>query len=377
MSSRISILGMGWVTPLGCDLDDVWARMMSGHVAEPKPLANPETGRIHHYAAVPPKLVEHLGRNPRLRRASPISYFSVAAGLAALQHAGVTVDAAFSAGTAVIFAVSSGSVVYTRKFYEGVVKNGANTASPMLFPETVYNAPASHLAAQLGIDGYSYTVVGDNSVGLAALKLAEQLLLAGEVDHCLVVGAEEIDWVLCEAYRDWRFAGSAAPPIPYAKHPTGALLAEGAGAVLLSRNSGLAAVAKIHDGCSFDSRTEAAVAARQVIRELHAGGESDCVVASANGSWTDAAEAIALSSARLICPKIALGEALGASALWQVISGVLALRKGELPSLAIVGENAPTGIVREPRRTLTLTSATVLATGLNQQASGLVLRKVS
>src|SRR4051812_43767563 len=258
MSRRISISGMGWVTPLGSDLDLVWERLMNGDRAEPKGLANPETGRIHHYAAVPPKLVEHLGRNPRLRRASPISYFSVAAGLAALEHAGITVDPDFSARTAIIFAVSSGSVVYTRKFYEGVVKNGANTASPMLFPETVYNAPASHLAAQLGIDGYSYTVVGDNSVGFSALKLAEQLLLAGEADHCLVVSAEEIDWVLCEAYRDWRFAGSASPAVPYSKHPTGALLAEGAGAILLSRGQGLAEVPQIHDGQPFTNRTEAA-----------------------------------------------------------------------------------------------------------------------
>ncbi len=214
----------------------------------------------------------------------------------------------------------------------------------MLFPETVYNAPASHLAAQLGIDGYSYTLVGDNSVGLGALKLGEQLLRAGEVDYCLVVGAEEIDWVLCEGYRDWRF---------------GALLAEGAGAVLLTRGPGLVEVAQIHDGVSFASRAEAVRATAQVWRDLQAGDASDCVIGSANGSWTDRVEAAALPrDADVFSPTHALGEALGASALWQVVAGALALRKQELPS----------------RGSLPLKTACVLSAGVNQQASGLILR---
>jgi 3-oxoacyl-(acyl-carrier-protein) synthase len=340
----ISIAGLGWVTPLGAGLDEVWARLMRGDVAEAKPLTNPETGRVHQYAPIPPNLVEHLGRQPRLRRASPIAYYSVAAGLAALQHAGLAMTPEIAARTAVLFAISSGSVVYTRKFFEGVVKSGANAASPMLFPETVYNAPASHLAAQLGIDGYSYTLVGDNSIGLGALKLGEQLLISGEVDYCLVVGAEEIDWVLCEGYSDWRF---------------GALLAEGAGAVLLTRGPGLVEIAQIHDGVSFASRAEAVGATARVWEELQAGGVSDLVIGSANGSWTDRVEAAALPrDTAVFSPKLALGEALGASALWQVIAGALALQKRALPLCDAVR----------------FQTACVISTGVNQQASGLVLQ---
>jgi len=88
------------------------------------------------------------------------------------------------------------------------VKQGASAASPLLFPETVYNAPASHLSAQLGLDGACYTLVGDSTIGLTALKFAEQLLALGDVDRCVVVACEEIDWILCEAYRDWRLAGT-------------------------------------------------------------------------------------------------------------------------------------------------------------------------
>ncbi|MEI6736711.1 MAG: GNAT family N-acetyltransferase [Actinomycetes bacterium] len=81
---------------------------------------------------------------------------------------------------AIVFGVSSGGVQYTRRFYEQIVKQGANAASPLLFPETVYNAPASHLAAMLGVDGATYTLVGDGTVGLQALEFGAQLIAAAE-----------------------------------------------------------------------------------------------------------------------------------------------------------------------------------------------------
>ncbi len=373
----IFIAGMGWVTPLGADLDAVWTRLMRGDVAEGTELRNPETGRLHHFASVPSGLVAHLGREPRLRRASPISYYAVAAGLAAIAQAGLSISPEVAAQMAVIFAVSSGSVVYTRKFYEGIVKKGADAASPLLFPETVYNAPASHLAAQLGLDGITYTVVGDSSVGLTALKLAEQLLLGGDALFCLVVGAEEVDWVLCDAYRDWRFTADATSNeegVPW----SGALLAEGAGALLLTREPTELALQTIHDGASFGNRAEAKEAMQRVTAELAAGLLADCVIGSANGSWTDSAEAQALAThqltAPLFCPKLQMGEALGASALWQVIAAALALQTGHLPGGWALGDST---LSASSSPSCDLRTALVLSTGLNQQASGLIVRKAA
>ena len=352
------LTGMGWVTPLGAGLDEVWARLMAGDTAEVKTIANPETGRGLAYAPVPMKLVEALGRNPRLRRASAISYFAVAAGLAALENAGITMTPELAAQTAVVFAISSGGVAYTRRFYEQLVKQGANAASPLLFPETVYNAPASHFAAQLGIDGASYTLVGDSSVGLAAMKFAEQLLDTGDLAQVVVVGSEEMDWVLCEAYRDWRLArgGDAGS--------RGALLEEGAAAVVLARE-GRTKIAALHDGVSVFRRRDAGRALDRVFADLMGKCAVDAIIGCANGTFADRAESAAIAHH---CPKAAayfpqrvFGEALGASALMQVIVGALALAKGGLPG----GEE----------RGATLKTALISTLGFNQQASGLVLAR--
>jgi len=345
MSAKIA--GFGWVTPLGMGLDEVWRRIAEGDVAEIKYAANPESGRMHPYAPVPMKMVESLGRNPRMRRSSAISYFAVAAGLAALENAGIAMTPEAAGKTALVFGISSGGVIYSRKFYEQIVKQGANAASPLLFPETVYNAPASHLAAHLGIDGASYTLVGDSSVGLAALKFGEQLLALGDLDRVVVVGSEEMDWVLCEAYRDWRLTRAEA------ESKSGALLAEGAAAVVLAREGSID-VPAIHPGVPFFRRRDAAPAIDRAYSELLAGKPADIVIGSANGTFVDGMERAAIArhcpGAECIFPKRSLGEALGAGALMQVVTAALALQhQGK-------------------------TSALVSSIGFNQQASCALLK---
>src|SRR5207247_10228762 len=113
---------------------------------------------------------------PRLRRASVISRFAAAAGLDALRAANVKLDPQNAARTALIFAISNGGVIYTNRFYRDAVDAAAQSASPLLFPETVFNATASHLAAILGVTGATYTVVGDGAVGLLAINMAEDLM---------------------------------------------------------------------------------------------------------------------------------------------------------------------------------------------------------
>src|SRR3712207_5709483 len=132
-------------------------------------------------------------------------------------------------------AVSNGGVIYTKRFYHEVVESGAQAASPLLFPETVFNAPASHLAAILGVTGASYTLVGDSAVGILAMKMAEDLMENPAIERCLVVAAEEADWLLCDAYSRWRLARKEPPIEVFAEKPRGTILSEGAGAIVLAR----------------------------------------------------------------------------------------------------------------------------------------------
>jgi 3-oxoacyl-(acyl-carrier-protein) synthase len=372
---NVRIGGMGWVTPLGSGVSEVWYRLLDGEVAAAETISSPLNPRSYPAYRVPAAALAAAPAHPRLRRSSAISRFAVVAGFAALEAAQLKLDAATAERTAVIFAVSNGGVIYTKRFYHDVVASGAQAASPLLFPETVFNAPASHLAAILGITGASYTLVGDGAVGLLALKMAEDLLVNPAIDRCLVVGAEEADWLLCDAYHRWHLLRESAPAEPFHPRPRGMMVSEGAGAVLVDRTGGVL-IEQIDAGCNFRRQREAAACVEQIFGRLDAADE-DVVIASANGTFIDSAEASAIrrhcAGASVYSPKAALGESVGASTFWQVICAAQSLRTGELPPLPNPPEQTAVRLSPERQQDLQPRRALVSVCGMNQQVAGLSL----
>ena len=358
---RLRIAGMGWVTPLGSGLEEVWRRLVKGETAVPESISSP-LGPDYPAFRVPAAATAQAPAHPRLRRSSAISKFAAVAGLAALAEANVKLDEKSASRTALIFAVSNGGVIYTKRFYHDIVESGAQAASPLLFPETVFNAPASHLAAILGITGASYTLVGDGAVGTLALKMAEDLMAGDGLDYCLVVGAEEADWLLCDAYHKWRLLRAKPPVEPFQKPPRGMIVSEGAGAILLGR-TGRVQIEKIAAGTNFKKQREAAECVDQVFAELCA-TPPDLVAASANGTFIDEAEQAAIRAhcprAKIYAVKGALGDSVGASSLWQTICATQSLISGQVPLSYPAAEGA-----EAPK------SAVVSTCGLNQQVAGL------
>jgi len=242
---------------------------------------------------------------------------------------------------------------------------------------TVFNAPASHLAAILGITGATYTLVGDGAVGLLATKMATDLMANDDdaLDYCLVVGAEEVDWLLCDAYRKWRLLRLEPPVEPFGEVARGTILSEGAGAILLARD-GAIKIESAHAGGRYRKRAEAEEMLKRILSELTETG-TGLVIASANGTFVDKAEWRAVSQvmpdAIVYTAKPALGESVGAGGLWQIIVGSRALRDGKLPPLLHVTSKIPLRISTSSPVSASAPRAIVLSCGLNQQIAGLRL----
>jgi 3-oxoacyl-(acyl-carrier-protein) synthase len=373
----LAIAGMGWVTPLGNGVDQVWERLLRGDEATSTVISEQVGDRSYRAFRVPESALTGLA-HPRLRRASVISRFAAVAGLEAVEGAGVKVDSQNAERIALIFAISNGGVIYTKRFYRDVVESGAQSASPLLFPETVFNAPASHLASILSVSGTTYTLVGDGAVGLLAIKMAEDVMTDESLDYCLVVGTEEIDWLLCDAYRRWRLLRSAPPIEPFSKQKRGMILSEGAGAILLARE-GPVTIERAHPGGCYNKRAEAAEILKTILRDLNQ-TETDFVISSANGTFIDQAEQGALErvipDAIIYTAKPALGESVGASGLLQVILGAQALRHRELPPVLHADPNISLRLSRSRTPLTRARQGIILSSGVNQQVAGLRLTMV-
>jgi 3-oxoacyl-(acyl-carrier-protein) synthase len=332
----IGIRGVGWVTPAGRSTGAVWPAVCAQARPPAAVAANPLTGREFPIVLADRTCLGDVERLPRVRRSSTISLLALAAALDALADAGIDARAC-GERLALVFASSDGGVIYTRRFFAGIAAEGAQAGSPLLFPETVYNAPASHAAACLGIAGTALTLVGDAATGIAALDVAAGLVESGECDLCLVVAAEEADWILCEAYARWKLAAADREIAPFSGR--GTVFAEGAAAVVLGRDAAFGTL-EIHPGFSYRGIAEGAARHAAVLESLVIDRQPGLIVASASGARFDAIEqrvfARLAPATPVLTPKVTLGESFAAAALAQVICASLWLRDAPAASSALV-----------------------------------------
>jgi hypothetical protein len=248
-------------------------------------------------------------REGRLRRASSITYFMVEAADQAL--AGL--NPADRAETGLIAAYSAGCLVYSCRFFEGIVKQGQRTASPALFPETVFNSPVSHVASVLGLNGAAYALVGDETAWIAALTTASVWLKQGRVRQVLVLGAEEFDPLVLDAYRSARW-------LRRQNSATGFLASEGAAGILVRRAEGNdeQVISTARDGLIYRTSEDVAVAGKKLA------GESDASLPcfrSAQHNWLRQLERETIGTRPSLSPEDQpyLGEAFTASAAWNTL----------------------------------------------------------
>lgn len=313
--SGVFLHGWGAVSPAGWGSGLLWDALREGRWIEPQSLPWPGRSDAMRARRVPvpsprPAPLAH----PRLRRSSPLSQFMVAAAMEALGGmAGEALGSSFRLG--IVCSIFTGCIGYSRRFYGEVLRDPA-TASPMVFPETVFNAPASHLGAMLGAKAANYTLVGDEGGFLQGMALAAQWLEDGLVDGCLVVGGEEADPITCDAM------GRVA---------RGVVVAEGAGAVWLQRGPGRVALTAVTGPEVFMDRRgrSAAIGRARAQWEGWVGAATPVmtnVPCGTRGGW--------------IFPGPVLGEGLGAAGAWQVVAAAEALVAGASPTGEGVVETA-------------------------------------
>ncbi|MBV8588302.1 MAG: hypothetical protein JO308_18610 [Verrucomicrobia bacterium] len=366
------VQGFGAITPLGGSIGSTWTALCDGTRAHLEPIPNALRDRQFWYAPVPGKFVRDVGREPRLRRSGHLSLLAVQSAREALHSAG---DAGIEPSlVACVFAVSSGGVNHTRRFYQDIVATGPQIASPALFPETVFNAPGSHLAALLGSNGPSYTLVGDSSVGLTATHFGARLLASSaDIDRVVVVGTEEVDWILADAFHSWRMLSSSDELTVFGPR-RGTILGEGAAALVLGR-TGPIRIEASHSGIPFFSQSDARIAAREVIDQVLDGQKVDVILSGANGTFVDSVESEcfdrSLAGVPVYAHKPALGEALGASGVIQVVLACQILASQILP--ATLSADDSYGTVNRATRKLTAARVLASAIGFNHQANALVM----
>lgn len=272
------------------------------------------------------------GVNPRvLRRLDTLAELAVHTFAELAKQRKLTPEELSSTG--LVFATGSGPITSLEAFERGMIVRGFG--DPKIFPNTVMNAAAGHIAVAFGLHGPTATVCSGDTSGVTAIHLAIQLIRNRSCERVAVVAADEAPDCLVAGYSLLHNYLSKTKLVPFGN--TGVVLSSGAVGLMFETAVAAPAIAHVRGiGMTGDAsgpggfsvnETAWANSFQSALRRagLQA-SDIDAVVAAANGrDRIDSIEAAAIKSLGLspdvpvIAPRGITGDMAAASPLLGVL----------------------------------------------------------
>jgi 3-oxoacyl-[acyl-carrier-protein] synthase II len=280
---------------------------------------------------------EHLLNARRVRRMSSYVKIMLAAATIACHDAGLIDRPELLSETSAILGTMHGSSGFSYDYYSQIVREGVLTANPMLFAEGVPNVGAAQLSLMLGLKGACQSIIGTRTAGLDALRFAYLRIESGAAERVIVGAAEERHPVVDQAYERCGLRAQGTSSAPFGDANGFVSSAGGAALVVESRESAVARGATICatiDGAASQSGDREELP-RTLVRVL--ADSAPTILSSANATWLDRAESVAVRTAK---PQAAVrsvygatGEIYSASALLAIVATLLKRKPGQFTSL--------------------------------------------
>jgi len=357
MNRRVVITGIGMIGPFGIGNDNFWNGIIEG-----KNFLYPVTrykfqklaGEVPHFS------IREFIKEPRAIKLPLISQYAIVAAILAISDAGINLKKIDTEKIGLIFGTCNGPSYTTEKICTTLIEKGKKYVDPLLFQESVFNAPVSLISIFLGIKGPSLAIPLGPAAGGYAMATAVRYLLNYKIACVIVVSSDELSKSVHEAFSYLRVVSPSdngeEGMRPFDRTRNGIVLSEGAVAMVLERSTdALERGARIYGeilGCGMasdgydiaDNNPDGSGLHRAIKNALSQANidaeEIDYIVALAPSiKKIDALEIRAIKRAfgkraydiPVSSIKSCIGETLGPGALFNVTAGLFAIRDGIIP----------------------------------------------
>jgi 3-oxoacyl-[acyl-carrier-protein] synthase II len=192
MKRRVVVTGFGALSPLGLDAETTWQRVIAGHSG---------IGPIEHFDAsdLPTRICgaikafdPGLYMGPKAaRRFDPFIQYGVAAGVQAIQHAGLDQEGAVDPSrVGILFGGGIGGMNLIERNHQALQQGGSRKVSPFFIPGSIINMVAGQLSIQYGFTGPNLAMVTACTTGLHCIGHAGRIIAYGDADIMIAGGAE-------------------------------------------------------------------------------------------------------------------------------------------------------------------------------------------
>jgi 3-oxoacyl-[acyl-carrier-protein] synthase II len=240
MKRRVVITGLGVVTSLSCQVNDLWNRVLAGesgiHALRLFETTNHKVkfaGDIYDWDPVDYVPAKELKRIDRFTQ------FAMVAGIDAVQHSGLEFDREDVFRCGVILGSGIGGLQEIETQVERLLHKGPDRVSALTIPKLMLNAAGGNLSIKYGIRGPNYTVATACASATNAIGDALKAIQYDDADVMITGGTEAaITPMGISAFGNMRALSERNDDPPRASRPfdldrDGFVLSEGAGILVL------------------------------------------------------------------------------------------------------------------------------------------------
>ena len=358
---RVVVTGLGAVTPVGNDVETMWANLLAGVNGIEKITAFDTSELKVHLAGTvknfePEKYIEKR----ELRKLDPYCQYAIAAAQQAVDDSGILGNVDEDRFGVYIGAGIGGLHTFVNNV-TGFNEGGPRKVSPFFIPMMIGNIATGNVAIRFNAKGVSLSVMSACATGTNSIGEAFHAIKDGYADAIIAGGAEAVVAPLTiSGFQNMKALSTNDDPEtasrPFDKNRDGFVMGEGAGMLILEEyEHAKARGAKIYAEFSGYGNTcdahhvtapdpEGAGLARAIKIALDEAkiSDGDEIYINAHGTSThlnDLTETMAIKSAlgekaydaNISSTKSMTGHMLGATGAVEAIVSVLALHDGMIP----------------------------------------------
>ena len=190
---RVVVTGLGVVTPLGCELDDVWAAVCEGKSGvgpvqrfDCRDFKVRFGGEIRDFDPLP-----HLAIDSKeLRRIDRFSQFALVAAQKAITQAGIDFSTGDSYRYGVLVGSGIGGLDEIEQQHSMLFDRGPDRISAFMIPKLIINAASGNISVRWGLRGPNTAVCTACASGTNAIGDAYRLIQMGVADVMVSGGTE-------------------------------------------------------------------------------------------------------------------------------------------------------------------------------------------
>ena len=244
MKEKVVVTGMGTVNPLGNSVTESWENVIAGVSG---------VGQITLFNASESAVqiageVKNFDSNDYMpakeaRRRDRYQQLASAAALEAIQQSGLEIEAGEEGRVSVIIASAIGGLESIASNIEILIEQGERRVSPFVIPQLMSNGASGLIAIDYNFQGPSYSIASACASGADAIGVAKVLIENDLIDVAVAGGSDATitEFGIAAFNRlgalSRRDNVSTGTPQPFDKNRDGLVMGEGAGVLVLERES--------------------------------------------------------------------------------------------------------------------------------------------